>query len=34
MVEGSLLGGYEFGLELAVKLLAEIAHKIIGGNCA
>jgi glycosyltransferase involved in cell wall biosynthesis len=26
MVEGSLLGGYEFGLENAVKLLAEIAH--------
>lgn len=26
MVEGSLLGGYEFGLENAVKLLAKIAH--------
>jgi glycosyltransferase involved in cell wall biosynthesis len=26
MVEGSLLGGYEFGLENAVKLLREIAH--------
>ncbi len=30
LVEGSLLGGYEFGLENAVKLSSQIAHSYMG----
>jgi glycosyltransferase involved in cell wall biosynthesis len=30
MVEGSLLGGYEFGLENAVKFSSQVAHSHIG----
>lgn len=29
LVEGNLLGGYEFGMEIAVKLIAQIAHSHI-----
>jgi len=30
LVEGSLLGGYEFGLENAVKLTSQVAHSHLG----
>ena len=32
LVEGSLLGGYEFGLENAVKIVSQIAHSHKGGQ--
>jgi glycosyltransferase involved in cell wall biosynthesis len=34
LVEGSLLGGYEFGLENAIKLSSSLAHSHIGDRSA